>query len=485
MKDILTPQEMRSVDKNTEYNHIPTLVLMENAGSQIAHYIVDNFPDKETVSIYSGTGGNGGDGIVVARHLLNYGYTVKLFLLSKPENIKNTDAMTNYKSIEKIAMTDKNLTLKKITDSTQLKPDNSDLIVDAILGTGVRGNIREPTSKAIDVINNSPAITLSVDVPSGLNPDNGNVDDKAVVSNTTLTLHKPKTGLSNEKYIQDLVVLDIGIPRISEEYTGAGDLLKLKQPKFDSHKGQNGSVLIIGSNSDYIGAVVFATNSALTCGIDLAFIVAPEKSSNVIKKYNPEFIVRSTPGDTLSLEGFDVIEDLIDKVDSILIGSGSGLDKKTGQLFNKILETTEKPVVIDADALKLVDKKKITKGNVIVTPHKKEFEELFNEKLPEDLEDKLELTRKLSKEYNLVILLKDVIDIITSVDDYKLNMTGNQGMTKGATGDMLAGLTTAIATKNSLFEAAYIAAYILGSAGDTALEEYGYDYTASDILRLL
>ncbi len=485
MKDVLTPIEMRSVDKNTEYNKIPTLVLMENAGSQIAHYIVDNYPDKKNVSIYSGTGGNGGDGFVVARHLLNYGYKIKLFLLSRPENIKNIDSKTNYESIVRIASADKNLSLRKVTDSSQLTPDNSDIIVDAILGTGVRGKIRNPTSKAVDVINNSPAITLSVDVPSGLNPENGSVEDKAVVSHTTLTLHKPKTGLTNKKYVQNLVTLDIGIPRISEEYTGEGDLLKLVQPKLDSHKGQNGSVLIIGSNSDYIGAVVFAANTALSQGIDLAYIVAPEESSKIIKQYNPEFIVRSTPGDTLTLDALTLIEDLIDKVDTVLIGSGAGLDKRTGELFNKILEVTDKPVVIDADGLKLVDVENIRNKNVIVTPHKGEFKALFNRDVPEKLEEKIELSMELSKEYGVVILLKDVVDVITSPNDYKLNKTGNQGMTKGATGDMLAGLVSAIATKNSLFEAAYIAAYILGSAGDTAYEELGFNYTASDILELL
>ena len=138
MKDVLTPIEMRATDKNTEYNHIPTIVLMENAGSKISDYIVSNYPEKKKVSIYSGTGGNGGDGFVIARHLLNHGYKVRLFLLSKPENIKNGDSRLNFESISVIDQTDKNLRLSVITDSSQVAPDNSDIIVDAILGKSIK-----------------------------------------------------------------------------------------------------------------------------------------------------------------------------------------------------------------------------------------------------------------------------------------------------------------------------------------------------------
>lgn len=487
MKDVLTPLEMKAVDKNTEYNNIPTLILMENAGSGIAHYIINNYPDKKKISIYAGTGGNGGDGFVAARHLLNFDYKVHLYLLAKPENIKNKDAIKNWQSIELISKTDKNLKIHKITDSTQLKPDNSDIIIDALLGTGINGKIRQPTSAAIDNMNYSPAIRISVDVPSGLNPETGEVKDKSVIANVTLTLHKLKTGLvqAEEKYVGKIEVLDIGIPKISEEYTGGGDLLKLKTPKSDSHKGDNGSILIIGSNPDYTGAVIFAAEASISQSIDLVYIVAPESSADIIKQKNPEYIVRKVPGDILTPDCYDNIKPLIDKVDSILIGSGAGLDKKTGDLFNKIVTSTNKPVIVDADALKLVDKDNITGGNIIVTPHAHEFTTFFDCDLPEKLEDKIKLSQDLSKKYNCIILLKGVVDIITSPHDYKLNQTGNQGMTMGGTGDMLAGLVTSISTKNNPFEAAYIASFILGKAGDKALEKYGFNYSIFDIINLL
>lgn len=486
MKDVLTPIEMRATDKNTEYNHIPTIVLMENAGSKISDYIINNYPEKKKVSIYSGTGGNGGDGFVIARHLLNHGYKVRLFLLAKPENIKNKDSKLNFESIKIIAQTDKNLKLSIITDSSQITPDNSDIIVDAILGTGVNGKLREPISSAIDTINYSPAIVISVDIPSGMDPENGLVKDKCAVSHETLTLHKMKKGLLNaqQSYVGMITVLDIGIPKVSEEYVGEGDLLKIKSPERDSHKGQNGSVLIVGSNPDYIGAVVFAAQAALSQSIDLVFIIAPESSAGIIKQYNPEFIVRSVPGNVLSMDAYDAFLELEQKVDAILIGSGSGMMEETSDLFNEIISTTKKPLVIDADALKLVSGDILTE-NIVVTPHAYEFKQLFGEDVPDKLEDKVELLMKLSKEYNCSILLKGVIDVITCADDYKLNRTGNQGMTIGGTGDLLAGITLALATKNTLFEAACLSSFILGRASDKVLKEKGFNYRIEDILKEL
>ena len=488
MKDILTPTQMRAVDENTQYNHLPTIALMENAGAQIANYIIANYPDKKRVSIYAGVGGNGGDGFVVARHLLNHNYKVRLFFLSKPENIKNQDTYTNWQVIDVISKTDKNLKLFKITDSSQLKPDNSDIIVDAILGTGINSKLRQPVSAAVDVINYSPSIVISVDVPSGLNPEDGSMADKQVIPHTTLTLHKMKTGLdvADTSKTGSIEVLDIGIPKASQLYTGSGDLLKIEKSKRDSHKNDNGSILIVGSNPDYIGAVVFAANAALSQHIDLVYIIAPEKSAQIIKQYNPSFIVRSTPGDILTPDAFNLINELVDKVDAILLGSGAGVDMKTGELFTQIIKSTQKPVVLDADALKVVDVEDARCENITITPHVREFETFFDVKLPKDFDEKVEQVRKLSCEYDITILLKGVVDIIATNDDFKLNSTGNSGMTMGGTGDVLAGLMTALITKTPTpYDAAYIAAYLLGSAADKAKKEYGDNYQMDDIFKFL
>lgn len=485
MKEVLTPLEMRAVDKNTEYNHIPTLVLMENAGSRIADYIINNFSDKKRVSIYSGSGGNGGDGFVIARHLLNHGWKVHLFLLARPDNIKNRDSKLNYESIKLINKTDNNLSLNVITDSSQLKPDNSDVIVDAILGTGVNGRLREPVSSAVDIINYSPATVLSVDVPSGMNPLSGEVPDKCVVARTTLTLHKAKTGLlkSQKSYVGEIHVCDIGIPRISEEYVGRGDIIKLAASRHDSHKGENGSVLIVGSNRDYTGAVIFAAEAALKAGVDLVYIVAPSISAGIIKQHNLEFIVRSVPGDTLSMNAYDDIMQLAGRVDSVLLGPGSGVSEATGELFNNLVEKLDKTVVLDADALKLVGVDKLG-SNVIVTPHEHEFMQLFGEEVPSNLDEKILLVNRLSARYGVTVLLKGVTDVVSCGDDYKLNSTGNSGMTIGGTGDLLAGLTVAYSSMNSNFVSAYVASFVLGRVCDELADDMG-SYRICDILEKL
>jgi NAD(P)H-hydrate epimerase len=233
-----------------------------------------------------------------------------------------------------------------------------------------------------------------------------------------------------------------------------------------------------------VGATVFAAEAALTQTIDLVYIIAPESSANIIKQFNPEFIVKKVPGDVLSMEAYDSVLELENKVDSILIGSGSGVLKETADLFNEILENTTKNVVIDADALKIINKELLS-DNMVVTPHAYEFEQLFEEKVPKKTEDKIELLSELSQKYSCTILLKGVIDVIVSKEDYKLNRTGNQGMTRGGTGDLLAGLTAALTTKNVPFEAAYLSSFILGCAADKILEEKGLNYTIEDIIKKL
>lgn len=488
MKEILTPLEMKTVDNNTAYNGIPTLLLMENAGSKIADYIIRNYPDKKKVSIYAGTGGNGGDGFVIARHLLNYDYRIKVFLLARAENIKNNDSKINFDALRNVAKADKHLQINIITDSTQIKPDNSDIIVDAILGTGVKGKIREPISSAIDTINYSPAIVISVDVPSGLDPLTGVIEDKSVIPAHTLTLHKKKWGLieAQSTYTGQIDVLDIGIPKVSEKYVGDGNLLEIPKPDKNSHKGQNGSVLIVGSSPKYVGAVIFAAQACARMGVDLIYIVAPKSSADIIKQYNPEYIVEALESDVLDGLYYHQIRYLIDKVDSILLGSGADLCEKTANLYYKIIDDAgDKNIILDADALKILDCEKIKHDNLLVTPHKREFESYFKIKLENKLEDNIELLKEVSSNYNTSIVLKGTTDIIVSSDEYKLNDRGNQGMTKGGSGDILAGLITALSTKMDLFNAAYISTYIISKTADEVLEKKGFNYTSTDIIDAL
>ncbi|KUK00339.1 MAG: Bifunctional NAD(P)H-hydrate repair enzyme Nnr, partial [Methanobacteriaceae archaeon 41_258] len=241
---------MMVADLNAEYLGIPRLSLMENAGKMVAQEI-NRLVDSGRVTIFAGTGGNGGDGFVAARHLLNIGFKVEVILLAHPSRIRSKEAKKNWEVLEKMEVSPVPLELKIIKDSSQLKPLNTDVVVDAILGTGIKGRLREPIRSAIRLINGSDALKVAVDIPSGVEPETGEVVDVAVEADYTVTFHRMKDGLrtADPTFTGEIIVSDIGIPLMCEIFTGPGDLLRLSKRKSSSHKGENGRILIIGGSA--------------------------------------------------------------------------------------------------------------------------------------------------------------------------------------------------------------------------------------------
>ena len=296
----MDPLDMMVADYNCEYFGIPRILLMENAGKSIADYIVNNTKHEEII-IFAGSGGNGGDGFVAARHLLSKKCIVKVILLAPPSKIKSPDALANWKIIERLSNLDNPVDTLELYVAT--KPEDLDyirifedsVIIDAILGTGVSGELREPIKSAIQKINKSEATIISADVPSGLNPLTGNIEDDSVKPDTTICFHEIKTGvnIAKKEYVGEIIVEDIGIPKVAEFYVGDGDLLRLEKRNPYAHKGENGRVLIVGGNSDYSGAPTLAGLSALATGADLVTIITPETVAPIIKKYSPDLIVKS------------------------------------------------------------------------------------------------------------------------------------------------------------------------------------------------
>ena len=221
----MNPIDMTVVDANTAALGISKSVLMENAGKCIADIIFGQTSPCKVV-IFAGTGGNGGDGLVAARYLLNKGYTLQIYFLGNESQIKMFETRTNLKILQKIGLKNNALNIDMISDSSQLELINASVIVDAILGTGIKGLLREPVSSAIDIINNSNGIKIAVDVPTGLDPLTGNVNDRSVKANVTVTFHREKTGLrkAKSKFVGTIHVCDIGIPQDAEKFTGPGDL---------------------------------------------------------------------------------------------------------------------------------------------------------------------------------------------------------------------------------------------------------------------
>jgi len=485
----MTPKEMMVIDSNAENLGIPKSALMENAGKSVADHIIGAF-DPCKVTIFAGTGGNGGDGFVAARHLLNNGYKVDLLFLGNPNRIKSPETLQNWIAIQNINTGLNSLKLEIIEDSSSLMKINSPVLIDAMLGTGIKGKIREPISRAIDVINKSQGIKIAVDVPSGLDPLTGEVPDKAVEADFTLTFHKIKIGLKHAKirYVGNINIYDIGIPDEAEAFLGKGDLLRLKKRDLSSHKGNNGTVLVIGGSEDYSGAPTLAALSAFKSGVDLVYVASPRSVAPTIRSYSPDLIVKTLSDDFIVEEDVDKILELSNKADSIVIGCGMDRNEETAVALNEMVEEIKKPILFDADALKLLDVGLIKKieTDVVFTPHSAEFKALFGLDVPKDLKNKINTISEVAHQYRCTVLLKGALDIISNGKKTRLNKTGNPGMTVGGTGDCLAGLTGGLMAKgHNGFEAACLGAYINGRAGDMASKKYEYHFTASDMIKYI
>jgi len=376
----------------------------------------------------------------------------------------------------------------QIEDSSQLQTIEADIIIDAILGTGTKGGLREPVSSAVNIINSSGAIVVAVDIPTGLNVHNGKVVQNAVKADFTVTFHKENTELKKAEieYLGKVYVCDIGIPKDAELFTGPGDILRINKREKSSHKGQNGRVLVLGGSYDYSGAPALAALSSLRSGADLSIVACPSSVVSSIRSYSPDLIVKGLSKNYINFDDTSKILELTEDADVMVIGCGIGRQEETGLALDEMIEKIQLPLVIDADALKILDLDLIRKykNQIVITPHKAEFKDFFGIDVPEKLSQKIDVVLEVSRENGFTILLKGVVDIISNGDLVKLNSTGNSGMTVGGTGDLLAGLVGGlVAQGHEVFEAAYLGSFINGTAGDLAKEDLGYNFIASDILK--
>lgn len=473
----ITSARMAAIDANCEYLGIKRLQLMENAGAAIACAVKERISSGKIVVI-AGRGNNGGDAFVAARHL--GGYDVTVILIGKKEDIKTPEALHNWNALEKTS-----ILLVEVTNSTAFDPSilkNSKVIIDGIFGTGVRGKIHEPESTIIDLINASGAFVISVDVPSGFDPDGGEFE-KAVHAGLTLTFHKMKTGFLSQNapgYTGEVRVVDIGIPIEAEFYVGPGDIQPfLKRPAL-SHKGDAGRILVIGGGP-YSGAPALSALSALRAGADIVTVAAPENVSDTIASFSPDLIVKKLPGDILVEDDVPIISRLIEKHDVVVMGMGLGDAAETLFAIEKIVPLCKK-AVIDANALSPQLMPLLNK-NMILTPHAGEMKRLSDIDVPAGQKERIEFIKNFAQKNEVTVLLKGAVDLISDWLEVRASRTGNAGMTVGGTGDVLAGLTGALFARcRSPLEAAACGAFINGAAGDLAFKEFGYGLLATDVI---
>lgn len=497
--------DMMVTDYNCEFLGLSRLCLMESAGKSLAEEVgkiaVYTFSKPVKVVIFTGSGGNGGDGFVAARYLLNRGYDVDIYMLKdnirSPYSKKNLEILQNMKPRLSRLNIYNLKTLEEINVCEVAKSEDSEfIIVDGLLGTGISGKLQTNIKRAIEIINESKGIKISVDVPSGMDPLTGEVSDLAVIPDYTISFHKIKDGVRNaeEEVVGGLVTADIGIPFEAEYFVNYGDFLRLKNRSADSHKGNNGRLLIIGGSADYSGAPAIAGMAAIGAGTDLVYVASPQKAADAIKSTSPDLIVKSLNGDKLSLEHADDILQLSEKVDAVLIGPGAGIDDDTSKLFNVLVAKIKKPVVLDADALKQVESSLIkNREDIILTPHIFEFKSFFNVggdlRLDIDsydfrkVDDNITEFQQITRQIKGTVIVKGQHDLILSGTKFRINKSGNSGMTVGGTGDALAGITASLLSNGlNAFDSACLGVFINGLAGDEAFKKKGNGFSATDLV---
>lgn len=465
----LTGREIAIVDANSAALGVQQKQLMESAGNAAANVIREIVDPDDRIEIVAGTGNNGGDALVAARFLGDC--DCRVTLLGDPDRIGSAIARENWDALQRSTVE-----TRTIGDSARFNLDDPDVIADAMLGTGISGALREPVATAADTINAASATVVSLDVPSGLDASAGTLADGAVQPDRVVTFYKPKPGLSDLDVPVD--VADIGVPPGAEFFVERGDLLRLSRPA-DSHKGDFGEVLVIGGGP-YTGAPALAAQSALRAGADLVRVAVPAAIADEVQGYSEDLIVRPFDGTQLTAPAVDPLLELASHHDSVVLGPGLGDAEATLSAMESFLADFEGTVVVDADALRVVPDVE-TDATLVCTPHRGEFERMGGRDAT-DWETRVGNVANLAAEIRATLLVKGPADVISDGESTRVSRTGNPGMTVGGTGDVLAGVTGALAATLDPHPAASLAAYVTGQAGDLVVERQGYGMMATDLL---
>ena len=464
--------EMAVVDANAAALGVSRKQLMESSGNAVAGAVRAVADPGARVTIVAGRGNNGGDALVAARFL--DAYDLRVCLLGRPESIGSNITRENWDALEQA-----DYETREVRDSTALSLGDPDVVVDALLGTGITGALREPTASAAAAINAADATVVSVDVPSGLDAETGHLADSAVDPDRVVTFHEAKPGL--DALSAPVTVADIGIPQAAHEFVEHGDLLRLdREPA--SHKGDHGAVLVVGGGP-YTGAPALAAQAALRAGADLARVACPTAVVDEIQGYSESLIVRPVAGDRIEPGHVDRLAELAGAHDTVVVGPGLGAGAPTREAVRDLLGAVSGPVVVDADALQVVPTVE-TDATLLCTPHQGELAGMGGPRR-EDWRERRDAVASFAADLGVTLLVKGRHDVVSNGDRTRVNRTGNPGMTVGGTGDVLAGVTGALAARLDPVDAAAVSAYVTGRAGDLAATDDGAGLLATDLLETL
>ncbi len=492
MKYIVDGKEMKQIDTYTiQKIGIESLVLMERAALETIKVIKKIVGKQDKILVVCGTGNNGGDGIAIGRILYEKGCHVQILCLGNIEK-QTVETKRQYEIAKRISVSVK-------TDWKEIQWNSYDFIVDAIFGIGLAREVSGEYAKVIELINQSRAKVAAVDIPSGIHAGTGEVMGIAIRADLTVTFGYQKLGLvfyPGREYAGRVKVADIGFPQIAMKqcrpksfYFTERDLEKLPMRKRDGNKGTFGKILVIAGTKNISGAAYFAAKAAYRTGAGLVKVFTVQENRNILQTLLPEALFQDYDIENYGEQTEEVLFENLKWADAVVIGPGMGLHKVSEQILKFVLKHAESSIVLDADAIHLLKKteqwnKKEFVTPVIITPHLKEMSVLTDKSVREIKKELIDTAQKQAEQNkNLFVVLKDAVTVVSNGTEHYVNLSGNNGMATGGSGDVLTGIIAALlAQGNKPFTAASLGVYIHGLSGDISSNEKGYYGVVADDL---
>ncbi|MEM1244613.1 MAG: NAD(P)H-hydrate dehydratase [Pseudomonadota bacterium] len=476
---LYTIAQIRDYENQAIQQHaIPEYNLMQRAAAGAVAVIKQRYPDAKNFLTICGGGNNGGDGYTVARLLKRNGNKVAAVAVSDPAKIKG--------AAEKAL---KDFQAAKLSLHQQITPEllaNADLIIDAILGIGMQGQVREPLQQIINLINQSQTPVIAIDVPSGINAETGALCGTAVKADATVTMIRLKQGLFTgdaPDYCGEMILADLDFHQ--EWIKPSGRLIQsktyqqyLKPRQRTANKGHYGHVLIIGGDYGMPGSVCLAASAAYRVGCGLVTVATRPENALLPPQAHAEIMA-------VGIRSHNDLDEIMQRVNVIAIGPGLGRSDWAQQLLKHVLNKSDKPLILDADALNLLAENPMQKDHWILTPHPGEAGRLLGSNSKIVQQDRFSVAQSLLKKYHGTIVLKGAGTIVQSdTEHYHLCPLGNPGMAVGGMGDALTGIIAGLAAQrmpNNI--AAELGVYLHAKAGDRAARKHGErGLLASDLI---
>ncbi|MCD6566075.1 MAG: NAD(P)H-hydrate dehydratase [Bacteroidales bacterium] len=489
--------EMRNLDQLAiEKYGITQEILMENAGQAAYFTILKEFGVKnKNFVFFCGVGNNGGDGLVVARKIYSNGGMVTVFILGDCSKFQGASKQ-NFNIVNKLQI--KMIDLQDVSSALETVKE-SDAIIDAIFGTGLDREVKGEYKDVINMINASHKTVFSIDIPSGIHGDTGQVMGTAVKADYTTTFGLPKTGnllYPGFDHVGKLYVTHISFPPVMQDSDqlkiATNDIESILTRSKDTHKGNYGKVLFIAGSSNYLGAPYFAALSFLKAGGGLSYLATPANLVASIGNKGSEIVfipLKNTSSGSISLENKQELLQFSENADMVVIGPGLSLNEETQTLVRELSAEIRKPLLVDGDGITAVANDweciKKREAPTILTPHLGEMSRIAKQKIDNILKNKIGVLQSTAQELNATIVLKGAHSLIGYPDKRVfINLSGNPGMATAGSGDVLTGTIAAMYGLGfSINNSVRMGVFLHGFAGDLAAKNKGEDgLISSDIM---